>query len=84
MRRSRLLRNLPHSPQCRGTHRGATGSALAAVTTVAYTGFLVGPPFIGFLAELTDLGYALYLVVALSAAVIIFAGAVNIGAGKAK
>ncbi|HEY6582645.1 MAG TPA: MFS transporter [Rubrobacter sp.] len=62
----------------------ATGPALAAITTAAYTGFLVGPPFIGFLAELTGLGYALYVIVALSAAVVIFAGAVNTGAGKAK
>ena len=55
----------------------APGPALAAVSTAAYTGFLVGPPFIGFLAELTGLGYALYLVVALSAAIIVFAGAVK-------
>jgi MFS family permease len=60
-----------------GRTAGPTGPALAAVTTAAYTGFLVGPPFIGFLAELTGLGYALYLVVALSTAVIILAGAVN-------
>jgi hypothetical protein len=62
----------------------ATGPALAAVSTAAYTGFLVGPPFIGFLAELTGLGYALYLVVALSAAVVVFGGAVKTGGGKAK
>jgi predicted MFS family arabinose efflux permease len=62
----------------------ATGPALAAVSTAAYTGFLVGPPFIGFLAELTGLGYALYLVVILSVAVVIFAGAVRTGASKAK
>ena len=74
----------PTALSAAGRTGGPTGPALAAVTTAAYTGFLVGPPFIGFLAELTDLGYALYLVVALSAAVIIFAGAVNIGAGKAK
>src|ERR687890_616379 len=61
-----------------------TAPALAAVSTAAYTGFLVGPPFIGFVAELTGLGYALYLVVALSAAVVIFAGAVKTGAAKAK
>ena len=58
--------------------------ALAAVSTAAYTGFLVGPPSIGFLAELTGLGYALYLVVALSIAIAISAGAVNTGACKAK
>jgi MFS family permease len=62
----------------------ATGPALAAVSTAAYTGFLVGPPFIGFLAEATGLGYALYLVVALSIAVAIFAGAVNTGPIKVK
>jgi MFS family permease len=60
-----------------GRTAGPTGPALAAVTTAAYTGFLVGPPFIGFMAELTGLGYALYLVVALSTAVVILAGAVN-------
>jgi predicted MFS family arabinose efflux permease len=63
---------------------GTTGPALAAVSTAAYTGFLVGPPFIGFLSELTGLGYALYLVVALSASIIIFAGAVNTGSEKTK
>ena len=55
----------------------ATGPALAAVSTAAYTGFLIGPPFIGFLAELTGLGYALYLVVTLSAATIVFAGSLK-------
>ena len=55
----------------------AAGPALAAVSTAAYTGFLVGPPFIGFLAELTGLGYALYLVVALSAVVVVFSSAVK-------
>ena len=67
----------PTALSAAGRTSGPTGPALAAVTTAAYTGFLVGPPFIGFMAELTGLGYALYLVVALSTAVIILAGAVN-------
>ena len=67
----------PTALSAAGRTPGPTGPALAAVTTAAYTGFLVGPPFIGFLAELTGLGYSLYLVVALSTAVIILAGAVN-------
>jgi MFS family permease len=67
----------PTALSAAGRTGGPTGPALAAVTTAAYTGFLVGPPFIGFLAELTGLGYSLYLVVALSTAVIILAGAVN-------
>ena len=62
----------------------AAGPALAAVSTTAYTGFLVGPPFIGFVAEWTSLGAALYLVVALSTVVILLAGAVSAGGGKAK
>lgn len=60
----------------------ATGPALAAVSTAAYTGFLVGPPTIGFLAELTSLGAALYLVVFLSAAVFLLGGAVQSNGAK--
>jgi MFS family permease len=74
----------PTALSAAGRTGGPTGPALAAVTTAAYTGFLVGPPFIGFLAELTGLGSALYLVVVLSATVILLAGAVNTGAEKPK
>ena len=42
-----------------------SGMAIASVTTTAYLGFLAGPPLIGFLAEATDLGIALGLLVAL-------------------
>jgi MFS family permease len=62
----------------------AAGPALAAVATAAYTGFLVGPPTIGFVAELTGLDAALYLVVALSTAVVLLGGAVGSKSGKAK
>jgi hypothetical protein len=45
---------------------GFTGEApapsLAAVSTLGYTGFLVGPPVIGLLAEASDLRVALGLV----------------------
>jgi MFS family permease len=74
----------PTALSAAGRTGGPTGPALAAVSTAAYTGFLVGPPFIGFLAELTGLGYALYLVVALSAAIVTLAGAVNTENGKTK
>jgi MFS family permease len=74
----------PTAVSAAGRTGGPTGPALAAVTTAAYTGFLVGPLFIGFLAELTGLGYALYLVVTLSAAVAILARAVDTRAGKAE
>jgi MFS family permease len=55
----------------------APGPALAAVATAGYFGFLVGPPTIGFAAELLSLGGALYLVVILSAAIILLAPAVR-------
>lgn len=59
----------------------APSPALAAVSTAGYTGFLVGPPAIGFAAEVLGLGGALYIVVFLSVAVVLFAGAVRIGKG---
>jgi len=49
----------------RGDERAA-GPALAAVSTMGYTGFLAGPPLIGLVAELTTLGTALGLVAALA------------------
>jgi MFS family permease len=36
----------------------ATGPALAAVSTIGYTGFLAGPPIVGGLAQLTSLRLA--------------------------
>ncbi|WP_207956301.1 MFS transporter [Rubrobacter marinus] len=50
------------------------GTAIAAVSTAGYFGFLVGPSAIGFVAELTGLGAALFIVVALSATVAAMAG----------
>lgn len=41
------------------------GVGLAMVTTVGYTGFLFGPPVIGFLADWTDLRIALMFVAVL-------------------
>ncbi|MFT4032366.1 MAG: MFS transporter [Siphonobacter sp.] len=41
------------------------GMALAAVSTVGYTGFLTGPPLIGFLAEAGTLRTALGIVIGL-------------------
>ena len=48
-----------HTPNMRAS------TALAAVTTVGYTGMLVGPPLIGGLAQLATLPVALGLVVVL-------------------
>jgi MFS family permease len=43
----------------------ASGAAIAAVTTTGYSGFMVGPPAIGFVAEATSLRVALALPIAL-------------------
>ncbi len=47
----------------------APGHGIAAVTTLGYTGFLVGPPLIGFLASATSLTLAL-LALAIGAALV--------------
>ncbi|PMD95590.1 MFS transporter [Siphonobacter sp. BAB-5405] len=43
----------------------SAGIALAAVSTVGYTGFLMGPPLIGFVAEAATLRIALSIVIVL-------------------
>jgi MFS family permease len=43
-----------------------SGVALAAVSTVGYTGFLIGPPLIGWIADLSSLRLALMLIVLLA------------------
>ncbi|MFM9105472.1 MAG: MFS transporter [Chloroflexota bacterium] len=63
---------------------GATGRvpgvvpsvALTAVATAGYTGFLSGPPVIGFIAEHFGLRAGLGLVALLSAVIVLLAGAV--------
>lgn len=54
----------------------APGPAIAAVSTVGYSGFLVGPPVIGLLAEISSLGIALGLVVLMGALIAALAGSV--------
>jgi len=38
---------------------------LAMVTTVGYSGFLLGPPILGFISEVLNLRFALVMVAAL-------------------
>jgi MFS family permease len=51
--------------------------ALAAVSTVGFTGFLIGPPVIGFVAHEIGLRYALGIVVVLALAVFGLAGRIR-------
>ena len=55
----------------------APGRGIAAVTTLGYTGFLSGPPLIGFVAQVTNLTFALFLTVAAALIIAIFARAVR-------
>jgi MFS family permease len=55
----------------------APGVAISAVAVLGYSGFLVGPPVIGFVAELTGLRIALGLVAALGLAMVILASFVR-------
>jgi MFS family permease len=54
----------------------APSAALTAVATAGYTGFLAGPPVIGFASEALGLRAGLGVVALLSAAVIVLAGKV--------
>lgn len=49
-----------------GSRIGSPGTAIAAVSTIGYFGFLVGPPLIGWAAEFLTLRGALCIVVILS------------------
>jgi MFS family permease len=55
----------------------APGRGIAAVTTLGYSGFLAGPPLIGFAAELTNLSFALALTALAALIVAAAAGAVR-------
>ena len=47
---------------------GRSGPAVAFVSTIGYTGFLAGPPLIGFVADRASLGWGLGVVALLAAA----------------
>jgi MFS family permease len=55
----------------------APGVALSSVTTVGYLGFLIGPPLIGFAAELMGLRLALGIIAATSFLTVILAATVR-------
>lgn len=53
----------------------ASGTALAAVSTLGYLGFLAGPPLLGVVAQHTTIGVTLWIVVALCVGIALLAGA---------
>lgn len=50
------------------------GAAIAALATIGYSGFLVGPPFIGIVADATSLPIALGMIVLACVAIALAAG----------
>ncbi|MFP5436293.1 MAG: MFS transporter [Bacteroidia bacterium] len=50
----------------------APGPAIAAVSTISFLGFLVGPPIIGFLAEAFNLRLAFIFVAVMALCVVVF------------
>lgn len=55
----------------------ATGAGIAAVASAGYFGFLIGPPVIGFVAQLTSLAWGLGLIVILLALITLLAQAAS-------
>jgi MFS family permease len=53
------------------------GTALATATTIGYSGFLIGPPLIGFAAEAIGLRGALAIIVIMSVVAILLAPSVR-------
>ncbi len=65
-----------------GARTSSPGAGIAAVSTVGYSAFLVGPPFLGFLADATSLSFALWTVVGLCALIAVLAAATAPAAGR--
>ncbi len=55
----------------------SASAALAAVSTISFLGFLIGPPVIGFIAELSNLQFAFLLIALLGFGTTILAGKVR-------
>jgi MFS family permease len=51
----------------------SAGLAIAAVSTIGYLGFLVGPPFIGFIAQASSLKVSLLLIAVLGSVITVMA-----------
>jgi MFS family permease len=53
--------------------RRGPGQGIAAMATLGYGGFLLGPPLIGWLAQLTSLRFALLVLAGLAATIALLA-----------
>jgi len=53
------------------------GLAIAAVSTIGYLGFLIGPPFIGFIAQATSLRISLGVIALMGAMIVLIAAKIK-------
>jgi len=67
----------PAAVSAGGETPGRPADAIAAVTTIGYGGFLVGPPLIGLLADRVGLGRALLVLLVLAGGITVLAPAVR-------
>jgi MFS family permease len=63
----------PAAMSAAGDASDRPSSAIAAVSTIGYGGFLLGPPLVGYLAEALGLGRALWVCVGMSAGIVALA-----------
>ena len=67
----------PASISAAGEQPGSPADGIAAVATVGYGGFLLGPPLIGLLAKHAGLGHALLVLVVMALGIVMLAPAVQ-------
>ena len=63
----------PAAMSAGGEQPGRAADAIAAVSTIGYGGFLIGPPLIGLLAQQIGIGTALWILPALGVGIVILA-----------
>jgi hypothetical protein len=63
----------PAAMSAGGEQPGRAADAIAAVSTIGYGGFLLGPPLIGLLAQQVGIGTALWILPALGVGIVILA-----------
>ena len=67
----------PAAMSAGGEQPGRAADAIAAVSTIGYGGFLIGPPLIGLLAQQAGIGTALWILPALGVGIIVLAPVVD-------
>jgi MFS family permease len=63
----------PAAMSAGGEQPGRAADAIAAVSTIGYGGFLIGPPLIGLLAQEIGIGHALWILPALAVGIVVLA-----------